>query len=141
MKNIITALLLMPCLLSVSMADEHHRRGHEFDHRNQWHGEIHRFHDHDIDLWRQGRWHRGWHDRRLAWWWITGGIWYFYPARVEPYPDPYQPPVVAVPPPPTPPQYWYYCANPAGYYPYVARCAANWQHVPATTDAPFVPPN
>lgn len=34
------------------------------------------------------------------------------------------------PPPPEPAQYWYFCANPAGYYPYVDRCATDWQRVP-----------
>jgi hypothetical protein len=26
---------------------------------------------------------------------------------------------------------WYYCANPAGYYPYVTQCYSGWQTVPA----------
>lgn len=69
-------------------------------------------------------------------------MWYFYPAPVYPYPNPYQPPVVmveqppvaVVPPAPAPgaPQYWYYCPNPQGYYPYVADCSTPWQKVPAT---------
>ena len=29
-------------------------------------------------------------------------------------------------------QTWYYCANPAGYYPYVAQCNTGWQAVPAS---------
>jgi hypothetical protein len=27
---------------------------------------------------------------------------------------------------------WYYCANPAGYYPYVQQCYTSWQTVPAS---------
>jgi hypothetical protein len=97
-----------------------------------WHGEIHRFHEHDLGVWRGGRWFRGPHDGRLGWWWIVGGLWYFYPAPVYPYPDPYQPPVIVAPAePPPPPQYWYYCPNPQGYYPYVPQCPSPWQKVPA----------
>jgi hypothetical protein len=32
--------------------------------------------------------------------------------------------------------YWYYCANPAGYYPYVQQCPGGWQRV-----VPTPPPN
>jgi hypothetical protein len=28
-------------------------------------------------------------------------------------------------------QTWYYCADPAGYYPYVSQCNTDWQSVPA----------
>jgi hypothetical protein len=28
-------------------------------------------------------------------------------------------------------QAWYYCADPAGYYPYVTQCNTGWQTVPA----------
>ena len=28
-------------------------------------------------------------------------------------------------------QAWYYCADPAGYYPYVTQCYSDWQSVPA----------
>lgn len=140
LKQLLAVLLLVPCLSGTGMAEERgHHRGREADGRAGWHGEIRRFHEHDIELWRGGRWHHGRHEGRNGWWWIVGSVWYFYPARVEPYPDPYQPPVVVVPPPPAPPQYWYYCANPAGYYPYVAQCAANWQRVPATSP-PAAPP-
>ena len=27
---------------------------------------------------------------------------------------------------------WYYCADPAGYYPYVTQCNTDWQSVPAS---------
>jgi hypothetical protein len=29
-------------------------------------------------------------------------------------------------------QIWYYCADPAGYYPYVTQCSIDWQPVPAS---------
>ena len=33
-------------------------------------------------------------------------------------------------------QYWYYCADPAGYYPYVKECPRGWQPVSPTPKAP-----
>lgn len=119
---------------------------------DRWHGDGVRieFHDH----WRAGGWHHGWHGDRLGWWWVTGGMWYYYAQPVYPYPDPYAPPAIIVEqaPPPvviqqapapvqyepapaaTPPtaQFWYYCETPAGYYPYVASCPSGWKTVPAT---------
>ena len=59
-----------------------------------WHGGIEHFHEHDIVVWRGGRWFHGWHGNRLGWWWIVGPAWYWYPAPVYPYPNPYTPPVV-----------------------------------------------
>jgi len=93
-------------------------------------GDIHRFHEHDMMLWRHGRWHQGFHAGRNGWWWIVGGVWYFYPQPVYPYPDPYTPPVMPMAPQPQPAQVWYYCHHPEGYYPYVAECR-HWQVVPA----------
>lgn len=105
--------------------------------RAQWHDrDIHHFHEHDFDRWRGGRWIHGAHGGRLGWWWVVGGGWYFYPAPVYPYPDPYVPPVVAVPAPPpavataSPAQY-YFCDRPRGYYPYVAACRVPWRVVVA----------
>ncbi|MFA7268765.1 MAG: hypothetical protein WC073_05435 [Sterolibacterium sp.] len=124
-----------------------HHESRKTHRHNPWHGEIHRFHEHDLALWRGGHWHHGRHVGQLGWWWIVGGVWYFYPAAVYPYPDPYQPPVVIVPPTETAPQYWYYCNNPAGYYPYVAQCSTGWQRVAANPSSqaspalPVPPPN
>jgi hypothetical protein len=44
-------------------------------------------------------------------------------------------------PQPPAPHYWYYCTSPAGYYPYVQRCASPWmtvvpQDVPGASGAP-----
>jgi len=115
-------------------ARDYHRERHP-----QWGGEIHRFQEHDLARWQAGRWFHGRHEGRHGWWWIVGGLWYFYPVPIYPYPDPYHPPVGRVPPaPPTPapPLYWYYCPNPPGYYPYVAQCAAPWQRVQASAPPP-----
>jgi hypothetical protein len=112
---------------------DRHYQGHH------WHGEIRRFGDHDFEHWRGGHWYRGPHLGRLGWWWIVGGVWYFYPEPVYPYPDPYVPPVVVAPEavvPPTPapppvPSNWYWCDSPKGYYPYVPQCPGGWRSVPA----------
>jgi hypothetical protein len=147
-------LLVAATLFSIGettcLADEHSHEGREarrHESHGSWHGDIRHFHEYDMPHWRAGHWYQGWHDGRHAWWWIVGGVWYFYPRPVYPYPDPYQPPIVVVPQPSQPPvvvapqpsqtppaatQYWYYCPNPAGYYPYVAQCQTDWQKVPAT---------
>lgn len=100
-----------------------------------WHDDIHRFHEHDVEVWRHGRWFHGDHLGRAGWWWIVGGVWYFYPAPIYPYPDPYVPPAAVAP---AVPQYYYWCAAPRGYYPQVPGCSVPWQAVPAT--APVTPP-
>lgn len=101
-------------------------------------GDIHHFYDHDFHYWRDGYWHHGYHEDRLGWWWIVGDFWYWYPAIVSPYPDPYIPPVVdRAPPAPAvqaqaPASMWYYCDRPSGYYPYVSECPSGWRAVPAS---------
>ena len=104
----------------------------------RWEGDIHHFHERDLARWRGGHWFHGPHGGRPGWWWVVGDFWYFYPAPIYPYPDPFLPPgVVAGPPvapqpvaPPAPAQY-YYCDNPPGYYPYVSTCPTPWRAVPA----------
>jgi hypothetical protein len=116
--GLLSAALAYPC----AAQERDHRRGYE---RHGWHGDIHRFHQHDLPLWRSGRWHHGHYNGRTGWWWITGGVWYLYPAPVYPYPDPFLPPGVAFPAAPVAGavrHYWYHCNSPAGYYPYVAHC-------------------
>jgi len=107
----------------------------------RWHGDIHSFHEHDYDHWREGHWFQGFHEGRTGWWWMVGDFWYFYPAPVYPYPDPYTPPGVvaeATPPSVGSPAYVYYCANPAGYYPYVPECFGPWQKIISAAAAPPV---
>jgi hypothetical protein len=111
-----------------------------------WHGDIHRFHEHDWRVWRGGHWMHGPHNGRMGWWWIVGGIWYFYPVPVYPYPSPWEPPPVALvsppddaPPPPT--QYWYFCEASNSYYPYVATCPGGWKQVPAAPSTTSEPPS
>jgi hypothetical protein len=100
-----------------------------------WHDDIHHFHERDVGVWRGGHWYHGIHGGRPGWWWIVGGVWYFYPRPIYPYPDPYVPPVVAAPP-----ANYYWCASPPGYYPQQPTCAVPWQAVPAAAAAPPPPP-
>lgn len=92
-----------------------------------------------VHVWAGGYWHHGWYGPRFGWWWVVGPSWYYYPAPVYPYPNPYVPPVVInttpAQPGPAPAQYWYYCAASKAYYPYVAECPGGWQPVPVTPPA------
>ncbi len=110
-----------------AMAEDRHEREEHWDR----HRDIREFHDRDLHVWRGGHWVHGRHGGRLGWWWVVGGAWYFYPAPVYPYPNPYVPPVVvATPPPPdASPQYWYYCRSASAYYPYVTSCPEGWMQV------------
>jgi len=143
MKKLCFILLLstiishLPC--STAQAYDHDGYGHDgYDHG--WHDhDIHRFHEYDVERWHHGYWLQRFHDGRNGWWWVVDGQWYFYPAPVYPYPDPYTPPMI-VAQPAAGPQYWY-CANPPGYYPYVPQCAVQWQSVPAgAAQQPVVAP-
>lgn len=116
--------------------------------RRDWHGhvywraDIRQFPRYDWNVWRTGYWYHGRHNGRWAWWWIADGIWFYYPAPIYPYPNPYVPGTVTVinnpAPPEAPPaqapaaQYWYHCTAPEGYYPYVSECPGGWTKVPAT---------
>jgi hypothetical protein len=107
-----------------------------------WHGDIARFHEHDWGVWRGGHWAHQGHGGREGWWWVVGGVWYFYPSPIYPYPSPWEPPpAILVTPPmggvpqPPPTQYWYLCEAANAFYPYVATCPGGWKQVPA------VPPN
>ncbi len=121
--------------------DGRHDEGRRFEGRHdegrRWHGEIREFHAHDLPRWRGGQWRHGVHEGHLGWWWIVGGVWYFYPQPIYPYPDPYTPPIVVIqqPPPPTQGSYWYYCDSANAYYPYVPSCPSGWRMVPASPAA------
>ncbi len=129
-------------------ADEYghdHGYGHDRDYGrgpgpggDHWRGDIGHFGEHDLARWRGGQWWHGMHGGRPGWWWIVGGMWYFYPAPVYPFPNPYLPPMVAPPPPGQ--VVYYYCGNPPGYYPYVPACPMPWQMVPAAAPMPPPPP-
>lgn len=91
-------------------------------------GDIHRFVDRDARVWRGGRWRHSHHDGRFGWWWVVGGLWYFYPQPVYPYPDPFAPGEVIYEDGGTG-DYWYYCESAGQYYPYVTDCPEGWQAV------------
>jgi len=144
-------------LTSVANAEREHG-GHE---GHGWHGDMRAFHEHDIERWHGGRWYKGRHGDHLGWWWIVGGVYYWYDRPVYPYPDPYVPPAVVVqqqpvmieqappqmPPPSAPPSQpaqtpaqaagtWYYCDSAKSYYPYIATCPGGWRAVAATPAPP-----
>ncbi len=137
--------------------------GHTFAHEQYaFRGHDVRHFDHDdFDRWRGGYWNNTCFAGRCGWWWLAGGIWYFYTQPIYPYPlivpeityvDPYAyeddapppppvyyapPPAYYAPPPPPPvplapgPKFRYYCTNPPGYYPEVPNCNVQYQEVPA----------
>jgi hypothetical protein len=126
-------LLALACLLPLSapaLADHrgggHSARGHfggadGWHYHPGWHGDIHHF---DHGYWEGGHWWHGTYGARLGWWWIAGPDWYWYPAPIYPYPDPYVPPGMA-------PGSWYWCDFYRQYYPFVGACPSGWRAVPA----------
>jgi hypothetical protein len=154
--GIMLVLVGLTAALPQASSAQEHREEHREGRGLAWHGgPMRHFNEHEMRLWRGGRWLHARHDGRLGYWWIVGGVWYFYPQPVYPYPDPYmppvvleqQPPVVVAPQPPvvvqqqapvvTAPQApqaqnWYYCEDSKTYYPYVNNCASGWKQVPAT---------
>jgi hypothetical protein len=106
---------------AVPRGEFHGREFHGGDfqggHPGEFHGqEFHeRFHH-----------HHGFHGGVLVapalggWWWGNEVGWPYYEYPYESYYG-YEPSA----------QYWYYCADPAGYYPYVTQCNTVWQAVPA----------
>ncbi|HQT39914.1 MAG TPA: hypothetical protein PK231_10845, partial [Acidocella sp.] len=97
---------------------------HQFAHEHYiFHDRDHdvRHFDHDdFDHWREGYWDNTCFAGRCGWWWLAGGIWYFYSEPVYPYPlyvpdITYQDPSYGYDdsPPPPPPVYY---APPPTYY-------------------------
>ena len=147
MKQIMTGIVAGVLLATALPAVAEHGVGHWAGH------DIHHFGERDFGVWRGGHWYHGPHGGQLGWWWVAAGVWYFYPAPIYPYPDPYipsitvinpQPPVVVAPQTEAPAQpqpaaqLWYYCDSAKGYYPYVANCQSGWRTVPA--QPPQAPP-
>lgn len=86
--------------------------------------------------WRAGRWWQGRRHGRLGWWWLAGGIWYWYPTAVYPYPSEVSAEAVYdYAPEGRSDDSWYYCNSPAGYYPYVKSCNGDWKAVPIQPQA------
>ena len=95
-------------------------------------GPVAHFGARDIAAWRGGYWWHGWRGGRIGWWWFAGGFWYWYAAPAYPYPDAVADYYVAGAGPAPGGATWWYCANPAGYYPYVPACPTPWRPVAAT---------
>ncbi|MHC1481207.1 hypothetical protein ACYJW8_13225 [Frateuria aurantia] len=101
----------------------HHFQGRDFRH----------FSPADQAMWRGGGWHHEFRNGRWGWWWLVGGMWYWYDQPVYPYPmaissvmyadggmvgGAYGPPQ----------QVRYYCPN-IGYYPEIPNCPVPFQQV------------
>jgi hypothetical protein len=129
-RSAIIAAALGLATLAPAAAQDHgrwHDGGGREWHGGDWHDrDIRRFHERDFDHWRGGRWIHARHGGRFGWWWVVGPSWYFYPAPIYPYPDPYIPPYAA----PGAPA-WYFCPPAQAYYPYVPTCPVPWQIMPA----------
>lgn len=137
---LVTLVAIVPIAANADRHDEGRHDGVRHDGGRHWSGNMREFHIRDYPRWRAGRWHHSVHDGRLGWWWVVGGLWYFYPQPVYPYPDAYTPPTVLIqqtpslaPDAPGPQaQNWYYCASAKSYYPYVSSCPEGWKMVPAS---------
>jgi hypothetical protein len=143
-SGVIAGSLIAMSLPAYAEHGDRHFEGGEYHRGGEgWHGDRH-----TVEIWRGGNWVHDRHDGRFGWWWVAAGMWYFYPAPVYPYPDPYTPPVVVVTqqlPSPAPQtavqaqpalQYWYYCDSLKTYYPYAPSCPEAWRTVPAQPPVP-----
>jgi hypothetical protein len=130
---------------NVQLAREHRpRRAHVRRHVRRHIVRHHRFrighirHLTKVQLghWRHGRWWHGRRHGRVGWWWLAGGIWYWYPAAVYPYPSEISATAVYdYAPEGKSDESWYYCEDPEGYYPYVKTCNGEWKAVPIQPQA------
>ena len=61
-----------------------------------WHHnhDMHRFHERNVTAWRGGYWYNGVRGGRRGSYWVIGGVYYYYPTAVHPYPNPYVPGVI-----------------------------------------------
>jgi hypothetical protein len=133
-RSLIAKALLAALVLAPAAFAQHHEHGGHGGGFNGgphggpgWHGDIHHFNGHDRGVWAGGRWFHGPHRGHDGWWWVVGPSWYYYPAPVYPYPDPFWPSDVGQ----VGPGYWFYCPSVGGYYPYVAVCPGGWATIPA----------
>jgi hypothetical protein len=120
------------------------------ENRHNFHGRnYHHFNEREPATWRNGNWHHTSYGGRFGWWWVVGGVWYWYAAPIYPYPTvvPIEPilvaPIVAEPPrmvmpPPQPtfaaapqPLMLYWCDDPKGFAPHVQNCNVDWKPIPA----------
>ena len=87
--------MFIPSVAGQAWADDRHDRDHD-----RGRGPDRHYYVHDMDRWHGGHWYHGPHGGHDGWWWVIGGSWYFYPAPVYPYPNPYALPMVVAPPAP-----------------------------------------
>lgn len=108
----VAALAVAAAMPAPAGADDHHGGGSWHGGGGSWHGGGAWHHDHD-------HFHHFHNNFGVGVLFPTYGYgWDGYPDA--PYGDAYAAPSYS----------WYYCANPAGYYPYVQQCTVPWQPVP-----------
>lgn len=71
LTKVVIAITAMT-VISPVFADEYghvHRESRRHKQQESWHEhDIHRFHKHDLGIWRGGRWIHGRHQGHYAWW-------------------------------------------------------------------------
>lgn len=68
--------------------DRHEREEHrEARHDFRSHHDYRHFTDDERTMWRGGAWRHERYQGRLGWWWVVGGMRYFYAQPVYPYPQ------------------------------------------------------
>jgi hypothetical protein len=124
-KRLVLASACAWMLAAPAMAQHAGPGGHWGGGGGAWHGhpgygDIHHF---DRGYWNGGHWWHGNYGDRFGWWWIVGPNWYWYPAPIYPYPEPFLPPGAVT-------GWWYWCDAYQQYYPYVGACPSGWRAVP-----------
>ena len=122
--------------------------GHQME-RYNFHGrDYHHFSAHERGIWHGGSWRHETYQGRLGWWWVAGGMWYFFAERpIEAIPiivpeTAFEAPVAIVQRHqvlnirPQTQQFRYWCDDPAGYSPGIASCPSGWKTVPAQAAPP-----
>jgi hypothetical protein len=113
-----------------------HIRRHIVRHHRFKVGHVRHLNAVQLRHWHGGKWWHGKRHGRLGWWWLAGGIWYWYPERVGAYPTEISAEAVYdYAPEGQSDDSWYYCSDPEGYYPYVKSCNGDWKRVPIQPQA------
>lgn len=138
-------------------------QGREAGHDFRAHHDYAHFTPKEREIWHNGTWRHETFQGRLGWWYVAGGMWYFYEQPIylngvlsfplvvaslafeAPEVPVIERPVIVQQQPqwaPQQTQFWYYCqtSNPPGYSPYISACPAGWVKVPTQITAPPPPP-
>jgi len=101
-RLVVPLVSVLVALAPFAQAEEPRREMSPREGHVDFHGrDFRHFNEHELAIWRGGRWHHDWHTGRYGWWWEVAGVWYFYAAPIYPYPT--SVPTVVVQPVPAPP--------------------------------------